>query len=80
MVDVIEIDTRFVEAVADGDRGKSRPMFDPPESLLLGCRDELAVDENACGGVSVVRVDAEDDHGCGTDTLVCASPIMAGPQ
>ena len=62
VVDVIEIDTRFVEAVADGNRRKSRPMFDPPETFLLCSADELAVDENAGGGVRVVRVDAENDH------------------
>ena len=53
---------RFVEAVADGDRRKSRPVLDAPEALLLGRGDELAVDDDAGRGVGVMGVDAEDDH------------------
>src|SRR5439155_26128884 len=87
VIDVVQIDARFVEAVADSDRRKASPVFDAPEAFLLGRRDKFAVDEDGGGGVGVVSVDAEDDHCgtdtlvcCGTDTLVCASPIMAAPQ
>jgi hypothetical protein len=62
VVDLIEVDARFVETVTDGHGGKSSPVFDAPEALLLRRGDEFAVDENARSGVGVMRIDAEDDH------------------
>src|SRR4051794_33417714 len=41
VIDIIEINARFVEAIADRDRREPGPMFDAPESLLLGRGDEL---------------------------------------
>jgi hypothetical protein len=37
-------------------------VFDPPESLLLGCRDELPVDQDRGRCVGMMSIDAENDH------------------
>jgi hypothetical protein len=62
VIDVIEVDARFVETVTDGDRGKPGPVFDAPETLFLGRGDEFPVDEDGRRRVGVMGVDPEDDH------------------
>ena len=60
VIDAVERDAGFIEAIADRGGRESRPMFDAAEALLFRGRDELAVDHDGRGRVGVVRVDAED--------------------
>jgi len=62
VVDVVQIDARFIEAVADGDRWEAGPVFDAAEAFFLGCRDEFPVHDDGRRGVGVMGVDSEDDH------------------
>src|SRR5437773_5259766 len=75
VVDVVELDAGLIETVADRRRREARPMLDPAEALLLRRRDELAVDDDAGGGISVVGVDSNDNHrgGCGSSSSIATS-------
>ena len=55
-------ETRGLEAVADRAMGERRVVLDAGEALLLDRGDELAVDDERRGGITVIRVDPEDVH------------------
>ena len=61
-VDVGEGDATRFETEPKGLPGEPRVVFDPREALLLRRRDQLAVAEEAAGGIVVVRRDPEDVH------------------
>jgi hypothetical protein len=61
MVDAFQSHARLVEAEADGLCRKPRPVFQSKEALLLSSGDELPVNDNACRGVGVIGVNAEND-------------------
>jgi hypothetical protein len=63
VVDVIDVHTSLIEAVANRRGRESRPVLDAAEALLLRGGDELAVDDDAGGSVRVVGVDSNDNHG-----------------
>jgi hypothetical protein len=60
VIDVGEAGAGRLQAVADGLGGKAGPVLQAAEPLLLRSRDELAVDDEACRRVGVIRVEAED--------------------
>ena len=60
VLDLRQSDPGLGEAVADGLARKARPVLDAAEALLLGRRDDLAIADEAGGGIAVERVDAED--------------------
>jgi len=42
--------------------GKSRPMLDPAETLLLGGSDQLTVTDQRSGRITVKSIQAKNDH------------------
>ena len=60
--DVVQPDTRIAQAPADRLRRKPGPMLEPPEALLLRCRHQHAVAQQAGRCVRVIGVDAENDQ------------------
>ena len=62
VVDLGRRDPGHVETAPDRLGRESRPVLDAAEPLLLDRRHELPVPQQHGGGVSVVGVDAEDDH------------------
>ena len=65
MVEVVDRDARFVQAVADGFGGEAGPVLDAAKPFFLRRGDDLAVAQEAGGGVGVEAVEAEDEHGGG---------------
>ena len=55
-------DPTLAQAEVDRHGRQAGPMFDSSEPLLFRSRDQLAVNEQAGGRVSVERVKAKNDH------------------
>ena len=62
VIHVGKLNACLAQAIGDGLGGKSRPMLDAAEPLLLGGRDQLAVAHQRSGRVGVKGVQAENDH------------------
>ena len=62
VIDIGERELRLPQAISDGLRGKTRPMLDAAEALLLGGGEKHAVAHECGGGIAVERVESEDDH------------------
>src|SRR5258705_2927054 len=61
-IDVAGVRTRHREARPDGVARKPGVMLDAPETFLFHGGDELAVPQERRRNVTVIRVDAEDEH------------------
>ena len=62
MIDVRQLELRCRETIAYGLAGKSGPMLDAPEALLLGCRDEFAVNDEGRRRVAMEGVETKDNQ------------------
>ena len=62
VVEILDLDSRHLEAVANGSVGKPGTMLDAIEPFLLHCGNQLAVFDDRRRRVTVVRVYAEDVH------------------
>jgi hypothetical protein len=62
VVQVLDADACFLQAMADRLGGEARPMLDPAKALLFHRRNQLASAEQAGRGVGVVGVNPEDVH------------------
>src|SRR5271165_2790687 len=62
MIDVGQADAGLVQAVANRLARESGPMLDAAKALLLGSCHQSAVTHQACGGVAVKGIDAQDGY------------------
>src|SRR6516165_8073913 len=62
IVNLVEPDRAFREAIADRMHGKASVVLLAREALLLRCRHDAAVDEKRGGAVVVEGGDAENPH------------------
>src|SRR5439155_8751524 len=75
--DVVEVpggEARVGEAPGGSERGEAGAVLDAVEALLLGGRDELAVDDERRRRVAVVRVQAENRRHRGIPDADLAEP------
>lgn len=62
VIDFLQSDPRFFEAIIDRAGWQTGPMLDPAESFLFRRRHEFAIDKQTRGGIAVVSVQAQDLH------------------
>ena len=60
VVELVRRDARVGEAPRGRERREARGVLDAAQALLLHARDQLAVDDEHCGGVPVIRVETQD--------------------
>src|SRR5262245_9122962 len=60
--DILQVGAGFCEAPLDRLRWKARPMLDTAEALFPRRRDQLAIGDNAGGGIGMEGVQAEYEH------------------
>ena len=58
VIDVLERDASFAQAIVDRVRRQTCPVFDAAKTFLFGGRDEPAVLNQAGGGITVIRIEA----------------------
>ena len=74
VVDIGEGDAPLLEAKSDRLGRESGPMLHTPEALLLGGSNNLAVPHKAGGRVTMIRVEAENDHCTGSLFVTAGDP------
>src|SRR5204863_10137064 len=62
VIEVGDLDPAGGQAVAYGGSREARPMFDAIETFLLDGGNEFAIHHQRSRGVTVIRVQAEDEH------------------
>jgi hypothetical protein len=63
VVNVTQAHAAFPQTIFNGFGRQSGPVFDPAEPLFLGCGNEAAVAQQAGRRITVISVEAEDEHG-----------------
>ena len=62
-VDVVDLETRALQAEFDRLLRKCRVALDAGEAFLLSGGDDFAIDDEGGGGVVIKSVDSENVHG-----------------
>ena len=63
VLEVAKLDPRLLQAKLHRQRRQSGSVLDAAEAFLFDGGNELAIAEDGGGGVTVVGIDAENDHG-----------------
>src|ERR1700681_723374 len=75
LIELLDGESSLFETELDGARREARIVFDASEALLLSCRDDLAVNDDARCGIVIERRDSEDS---GHRTLSTTTGRAAG--